>query len=88
MRIQLSSSELQRLLPVSPGTAAHCRRVAALCREIGARLPLSWRAMVVLDQSALLHHAERARFEEEIPEDLDALLSAFHGRPSGGWPFE
>lgn len=102
MRIQLATSELQRLMPSSPGTAAHCRRVAALCRELAARLPLSWRSLTTLEQAAMLHHTsailldssasnrllaevapvpindKRGRDALELPEDLAALLSAFH----------
>lgn len=80
MKIQLATSELQRLLPVSPGTAAHVRRVATLSREVGSRLPVSWRALSTLEQAALLHHLpERQREKHELPEDLAAVLRAFDG---------
>jgi putative nucleotidyltransferase with HDIG domain len=103
LRIQLPTSELQRLMPSSPGAAAHCRRVAALCRELATRLPLSWRSLTTLEQAAMLHHTSAillgssesdrllaeiaavplndkpSRDGLELPEDLAALLSAFHG---------
>ncbi|MBS1859123.1 MAG: HDOD domain-containing protein [Acidobacteria bacterium] len=80
MRIQLATGELRRLLPVSPGTAAHVRRVAALSREVAGRLAVSWRALSTLEQAALLHHLPADRRESGgLPEDLLAVLRAFDG---------
>jgi putative nucleotidyltransferase with HDIG domain len=56
MRLRLTSADLQRLMPADPATAAHCRRVAALAREIAGRLSMSWRSVETLEQSAMLHH--------------------------------
>jgi HD-like signal output (HDOD) protein len=80
LKIQLATGELRRLLPVSPGTAAHVRRVAALSREVASRLPVSWRGLSTLEQAALLHHLPAERRESGgLPEDLAAVLRAFDG---------
>ncbi len=85
MKIQLATGELRSLMPVSPGTAAHVRRVAALCREIAGRLPVSWRALSTLEQAALLHHLPVERRENSpLPEDLAAVLRGFDGEPAAG----
>jgi putative nucleotidyltransferase with HDIG domain len=83
LRIQLASSELRRLLPAQPGTAAHCHRVAALSREMASRLPLSWKALNTLEHAALLHHTSPILLE--IPPDLSGVLRLFHagGRGEG-----
>jgi HD-like signal output (HDOD) protein len=56
MKLQLSQNELNRLLPADPPVNAHCRRVAALAREIAPAMRLAPRYCVILNQAALLHH--------------------------------
>jgi putative nucleotidyltransferase with HDIG domain len=56
MRFRIPQQELSALLPSEPGLQAHCRRVAALAREIAAAVPLSGRMFPLVEQAALLHH--------------------------------
>ena len=60
IRLQLPQAELDALLPRQADLRAHCRRVAALAREIAQRLPVAARSLVTLEQAALLHHSPSA----------------------------
>jgi putative nucleotidyltransferase with HDIG domain len=71
MRFRIPQQELSTLLPAEPGLEAHCRRVAALAREIAAAAPLSGRLFPVLEQVALLHHNRGLEWGEPA---LDRLL--------------
>ena len=104
MKFQLAHEELNLLIPADPAIAGHCRRVAALAREIAPRVPVSRRSALVLEQAAWLHHTPKllfqsaalrrfihdflpdaralpARFDQDLPQDLEATLRAFHGLP-------
>lgn len=60
IRLQLPQAELDALLPRQAELQGHCRRVAALTREMAQRLPLAARSLVTLEQAALLHHSPSA----------------------------
>src|SRR5215471_11261903 len=75
--MRLFTSSFERLLPQCPGTAAHCRRVAAIAREMALRLPVSWRAALTLEHAALLHHSRLNLEGESLPIDLKEVLTAF-----------
>jgi putative nucleotidyltransferase with HDIG domain len=78
MRFRIPEQELSTLLPAEPGLQAHCRRVAALAREIAAAVPLSGRLFPLLEQAALLHHNRRLEWGEPA---LDRLLRDVFTQP-------
>ncbi|PWT99582.1 MAG: hypothetical protein C5B51_26870 [Terriglobia bacterium] len=95
MQLRLRQEELARLLPSEPQLASHCRRVAALTGEIGARMGLPSASLVVLEQAALLHHtpallrspgALDRLLRDVIPAPIPALAS--RARPMQSWPEE
>jgi putative nucleotidyltransferase with HDIG domain len=81
MRFRIPDQELPALLPKTPALHAHCRRVAALAREIAIALPLPGRAIPLLEQAALLHHNASLLFGDAA---LDRLLREV--LPKENWP--
>ncbi|HLI83460.1 MAG TPA: HDOD domain-containing protein [Bryobacteraceae bacterium] len=78
MRFRIPQRELSALLPAEPGLNAHCRRVAALSREIATAVPLSGRLFPLLEQAALLHHNRSLTWDQPA---LDRLLRDVFSQP-------